>query len=191
MTSNAFNVRAGNPPLFYWALEPLTALPFQRIAWAWIVAMYAYSAAGFVFALRFLGWSTWFIPAIVFLLLPETVTGALYGNVHGPVFAALSLSLLLMRRHPAIAGAVAALGWLKPQIVLPLVFVIIVFHCPHRKRMLVGFMSATALFRALFPSPLMSLATIALGLLLASEDRSELPDAPGHRIVPIRPEESS
>jgi Glycosyltransferase family 87 len=144
VTSNAFNVRAGNPPLFYWALEPLTAVPFQRIAWVWILAMYVCSAAGFVFALRYLGWTSWVFPTIVFLLLPETVTGALYGNVHGPVFAALSLSLLLVRRHPAVAGAVAALGWLKPQLALPLIFVIFVFHCPDRKRMLVGFLSVTA-----------------------------------------------
>jgi hypothetical protein len=123
VTINAFNVRAGNPPIFYWALEPLTNLPFQRIAWLWIISMYLSSAAGFLLALRYLGWSKWLVPLIVFLLMPEVMTGALYGNVHGPVFAALALSLVLMKRHPALAGAVAAFGWLKPQLALPLVLV--------------------------------------------------------------------
>jgi hypothetical protein len=111
--------------------------------------MYLFSATGFLLALRYLGWSNWLVPLIVFLLLPEVVTGALYGNVHGPVFAALALSLVLMKRYPALAGAVAAFGWLKPQLALPLVLVIFVFHCTDRRRMAAGFLSVTVLLLAL------------------------------------------
>jgi Glycosyltransferase family 87 len=145
VTKNEFNVRAGNPPLFYWALEPLTTLPFQRVALAWIVLMYLFSAMGFLLALRYLRWTSWLVPTIVFLLMPEVVTGALYGNVHGPVFAALALCLVIMNRHPALAGSVAAFGWLKPQLALPLVFVIFVFHATDRRRVAAGFMSMTGL----------------------------------------------
>jgi hypothetical protein len=145
VTTNKFNVRAGNPPLFYWALGPLTSLPFQRVAWAWIITMYLFSAAGFLLALRYLRWTSWLVPAIVFLLMPEVVTGALYGNVHGPVFAALALCLVLMDRYPTLAGVIAAFGWLKPQLALPLVLMIFVFHATDRMRMAAGFMAATAI----------------------------------------------
>jgi Glycosyltransferase family 87 len=144
VTTNQFNVRAGNPPLFYWALEPLTTLPFQRVAWAWIVTMYLFSVAGFLLALRYLRWTSWLVPTVVFLFMPEVVTGALYGNVHGPVFAALALCLVMMERYPTLAGAVAAFAWLKPQLGLPLVLVIFVFHATHRRRMVAGFVTVTA-----------------------------------------------
>ena len=149
VTTNEFNVRAGNPPLFYWALEPLTRLPFRTVAWLWILGMYLCAFAGFALTLRYLQWTRWQVPALVFLLMPAVVTGALYGNVHGPVFALLGLCLVLLRRHPAFAGAVGSLGWLKPQLALPLVFVIFVFHCERRRSMAAGFGALTAALLAL------------------------------------------
>lgn len=144
VTTQVFNVRAGNPPLFYWLLQPLTDMPFQAVALAWIALMYATSAVGFLLALRYFGWRRRFVPALVFMLLPQVVTGAAYGNVHGPVFAALALCLLLAARHPAIAGIVASCGWLKPQLAFPLVLLIFLFHAPARGRFASGWAGATA-----------------------------------------------
>jgi Glycosyltransferase family 87 len=143
MTGDRFNVRAGNPPLFYWALEPLTGLPFQRVAVAWILAMYLSSGAGFLLALRYLRWTNWLLPTVVFLLMPEVVTGATFGNVHGPVLVVIALCLVLMERHAGLAGAVGALGWLKPQIAFPLLLVIFLFHSVDRRRAAAGFLGAT------------------------------------------------
>jgi Glycosyltransferase family 87 len=178
VTKNEFNVRAGNPPLFYWALEPLTRFPFQRVAWAWIVAMYLFSAAGFLLALRYLRWSSWFVPILVFLLMPEVVTGALYGNVHGPVFAALAFSLVLADRHPGWAGAVAAFGWLKPQLALPLLLVIVLFHVRARRPMALGFTGVTLLWLVLtlLTTGLQSLVEWITGLHSWSQGISKEPN---------------
>jgi hypothetical protein len=143
VTKNELNVRAGNPPLFYWALEPLTTLPFQRVAIVWIVSLYLLSAVGFLLSLRFLGWKSWLVPTILFLLMPQVVTGCLYGNVHAPIFAAIALCLILADRYPALAGTIAAVGWLKPQLALPLLLLVFLFHAPHRKSFAVGFGAAT------------------------------------------------
>ncbi|HEX6509485.1 MAG TPA: glycosyltransferase family 87 protein, partial [Chloroflexota bacterium] len=71
VTTNKLNVRAGNPPLFYWILEPLTTLPFQQVAMVWIVAMYLTALAGFFLSLRYFRWTSWVTPALVFALMPQ------------------------------------------------------------------------------------------------------------------------
>lgn len=167
MTGDKANVRAGNPPLFYWALEPLTGLPFQRVAVMWIIAMYVSSALGFLLTLRYLKWTKWVLPTVIFLLMPEVVTGSTFGNVHGLVFVSLALGLVLANRHPGLAGAVAAFGWIKPQIAFPLLLVIFLFHVDQRRRAAAGFLSATAaLFIATaFTTGLLSLAQWVAGVV--------------------------
>jgi Glycosyltransferase family 87 len=144
VTSNVQNVRAGNPPLFYWALQPLARLPFQTAALLWILGMFACAAAGFAAALRFLGWERLWLPLAIFLLMPQVVLGACYGNVHAVVFAAVSAGLLIGARFPFWSGMVLGLAWLKPQLILPLVLLILMFHAARPARILGGFASATA-----------------------------------------------
>lgn len=137
--TNRSMVRVGYPPLFFWAIQPLSGLPFQPTAVVWILSMYALSAVGFLAVLRYLGWSRWILPCLVFLMMPQVIKGALYGNVSGLVFAAIGCSLLLLRRHPLEAGVLLSLGWLKPQVGLPIALLIILFHAPSRGRVLAGF----------------------------------------------------
>jgi hypothetical protein len=143
VTTNVQNVRAGNPPLFYRALGPVADLPFRTVAVVWIVSLLAVSGAGLLATLRFFGWSHWAIPLVVFLLMPQVVLGACYGNVHGIIFAAVAGGLLLAPRYPIASGTILSLGWLKPQLALPLVALIILFHAPRPLRVLSGFAAAS------------------------------------------------
>lgn len=144
-SSNPRLVRAGNPPLFYWLLEPAAGLPFRSTALAWILTMYGLSLAAFLACLRYLGWTRWALPCLIFMLMPQVVLGAAYGNLHALTLVAVVLGLILMRKHPELAGAALALGWLKPQITFPLVLVIFVFHAQHRARLAYGFAATTLL----------------------------------------------
>lgn len=132
-------VRVGQPPLFFWALEPLTHLPFQTVALAWILAVYVLSAFGFVAAARFVGLKWPVVPLILFLLMPQIVMAAFYGNVVGIVFAAVGCSLLLLRRYPFVAGAILTLAWLKPQVGFPIVLLLALFLVASRRQLIYGF----------------------------------------------------
>lgn len=144
MTREGHIVLAGNPPLFFWALQPLTRLPFQPAALGWIASMWVLSALGLLGALRYFGWRRRIIPCLLFLALPQVILGAYDGNVDGLVFAGIGGSLALLRRHPVAAGMVAALAWLKPQVALPVVLLMVLFHSAQWKRYAAGFLAATA-----------------------------------------------
>jgi hypothetical protein len=144
VTSNVQNVRAGNPPLFYWALSTLNRFPFQTVALAWIAFLFLVSGAGLVAALCYFGWSYVALPLAVFLLMPQVVLGAAYGNIHGLILAALAVALLLGRRYPLIAGIVLGYCWLKPQLAIPLAALIVLFHASRPIRVVAGFSLATA-----------------------------------------------
>lgn len=141
-------VRLANPPLFYWALQPLTNIPFRDAAMAWIAAMYALSAVGFLIALRYAGWTARLWPMAVFLFMPQTVLAATYGNVSGILMIAVTSSLLLARRYPVIAGAILSVGWLKPQITVPIALLILLFHAPFPRRVLAGIALGSAVLLA-------------------------------------------
>jgi hypothetical protein len=144
VTSNVGNVRAGNPPWFYWAIQPLTDLPFQPVALAWIAGLFLFSAVGLLAALRYFRLNRTAVPLAIFLLMPQVVLGACYGNIHGVLLAVLALGLMLGRRRPLAAGAVLGLAWLKPQLGLPLVALVILFHVQRPARVLAGFALSTA-----------------------------------------------
>ena len=120
-------IRVGNPPLVYWALEPLASTPFKRAATAWIVAMYSLLVAGLLLTLYHLGWPRRVLPLLIFLAMPPTVLAGYYGNVDGIVFASFAAALLLARRFPLAGGAVLTLAWLKPQVALPIVLLLFLF----------------------------------------------------------------
>jgi hypothetical protein len=145
-------VRAGNPPLSYWLLEPLTDRPFQPVAWGWLAFLTTVALLGFWASLAACGWRRRFVPVVIFLLLPPVLIGNAYGNVHALAFTALALVLLFIRRYPYLAGVCGTIGWLKPQLVFPLILLLALSQRRVAGRFVVGFAGATAL---------LALATIA------------------------------
>lgn len=137
-------VRVGNPPLLFWAMEPLAEMPFQPAAIAWIVSLLLISAAAFLALLRYMGWRVWLAPLILFMLVPQVYMGPFYGNVVSLEFAGVSFALFVMRRHPALAGVFLTVAWLKPVTAFPVVLLIILFHTHDRRSAIGGFVGATA-----------------------------------------------
>ena len=172
------HVRVGNPPLMYWAMGPLTDRSFVVTAWASLLTLYLLSAVGFVAILRYCGWRRWFLPTVVFLLMPQVVLGAFYGNPVSIVFAALALALGISRRYPILAGALLSLAWLKPPIALPAVLLIALFYVPNRVRLAVGFIGATCIFllATIATTGTHSLALWLRGLTRYSNDMGIQPD---------------
>ncbi len=178
MTNRKAVVRVGNPPLFLWALQPLTSLPFQPVAWVWMLALYALSGLGFAAVLAWLGWRHFAVPTLLFLAFPQTILGMYYGNVIDLVLAAVGCSLWLAKRHPLLAGALLSLAWLKPPVALPVVVLIVLFHAPRRGPLLAGFTSATAglLGLTLAAAGTHSLMLWVQGLMDYSRDMAIQPD---------------
>jgi Glycosyltransferase family 87 len=137
-------VRAGNPPLFFWLLQPLSRLPFRTADLLWTIGMYTLSALGLLSALRALNWERWRVPTLLFLLMPQVVLSAYYGGATAIIFAGLGLTLLAARDQPFLAGMLATVGWLKPQLALPLVLIIGLFQVAARGRFFVGLLAGTA-----------------------------------------------
>jgi hypothetical protein len=137
-------VRVGNPPLLFWAMEPLTRFGFQAAALAWLVLMYALSLAGFLGALAYLGWRRRLIPCFLFALMPQVLFGPFYGNIVCLVFAGLGCALAVLRRYPFLAGALCSVALIKPPVALPIVLLLLLFHPAQRARMLAGFIVALA-----------------------------------------------
>lgn len=136
-------VRVGYPPLFFWALRPLAALQFRLAAIIWMAGMFLALLAGWLVLLRRLNWSRKTVPALLFLAMPQSVLAVIYGNITSLFFAVLMSSLALAARFPFAAGALAALGWLKPQLALPFVLLIALFQAGSLKRYAAGFAAAS------------------------------------------------
>lgn len=121
-------IRAGNPPLLYWAVGPVAGLRYRLAGWIWVALMEGVLIAGFLTLLRAFGWYHRALPLVAFLGMPQTLLAAYYGNIDAVVFAGLALSLLLRRMHPAWSGAALAVAWLKPQYGLPLAVLVLAFN---------------------------------------------------------------
>jgi hypothetical protein len=156
----------------------LTGLTFQPVALAWMFGLYLLSALGCVLCLRVLGWTAWLVPTALFLLLPQVVTGAFYGNVIGVVFAGIGGALAIARRHPLPAGALLAVAWLKPPVALPLALLIVLFHTGSRRATAAGFGIASLALLAvtLVTTGAGSLGIWVSGLLRYSRDMAIQPD---------------
>jgi hypothetical protein len=138
-------MRVGNPPLLFWALQPVATISFDTSAKLWCLAMYTCLAAGFLGCLATMGWRRRRLPMVLFLALPQTIYAAFYGNVDGLVFLALGWSAALARRRPVIAGALLTLAFLKPQVALPGALIIALFLSSSSIRVLTGFVATSAL----------------------------------------------
>jgi Glycosyltransferase family 87 len=156
-------VRVGNPPLFFWILGPLTAIPFRLAVLFWVLLMYALAAAGMIGILIHFGWRHRVLPLIVLLSMPMVVHGSLYGEVTSVYFAALGVSLALSRRYPFVSGVVLSLAWLKPPIALPLALLIMLFHTSSTVRAAAGFALTSAL------GLILTLVTVGGGSLIQWE----------------------
>lgn len=171
-------VRVGNPPLFFWALEPLPSRPFQPVALAGILVLYLLSIAGFIAALYRFGWKRYTLAALCFILMPQVVLGMFNGNVIGLVFAGIGLSLALAPRYPALAGAVLSVAWLKPPVALPIVLLIAAFHVARPARLVTGFslISASLFGLTLLTTGWSSVVNWIAGLVGYSQDMRTQPD---------------
>lgn len=128
----------GYPPLYFWLLEPLTGLPFQAVALAWIALSIAMMVGGFVAVLRFLDWRSFTVPAVLFVLMPETTLEAYYGNPTGLVVGIIFIASLLQKRYPLAAGLLLSLTFLKPQLAAPTLLLICLFHTARPRRVFSG-----------------------------------------------------
>ncbi len=142
-------VRFGYPPLFAWLLQPFVGMPFQVFAWAWSLFLLTAAATGFVALLSWFGWRRRVLPTLVFLGMPFVIFGPYYGNPVPLVFGALAGALWLQRRHPVLAGLLLSAAWLKPQVGLPAVLLILLFHTENPRLALRGVVAGTAAFAAL------------------------------------------
>ncbi len=136
-------IRVGNPPFFFTALRPLATLPFRTAALLWIAAMYAlFAIAGFGL-MRGLGWRRYSFPLVVFLVTPQVLLGALYGNAQAVVFAVLVAGLLVAKRYPVAAGALMALALVKPQVGIPGALLVMLLYPNWAPRMCSAFVAAS------------------------------------------------
>jgi hypothetical protein len=137
-------MRVGNPPLLFWALQPLSAVSFDASAKAWCLAMYGLLTFGFLGCLVAMDWRRRRFPLLIFLTLPQTMYAAYYGNVDGIVFAALAWSAVLTRKSSFLAGALLTLCFLKPQVAIPGALLIMLFVAPQPLRCVSGFLAASS-----------------------------------------------
>jgi hypothetical protein len=182
-------VRVGNPPLFFWALSPLTGLPFGRVGLGWAISLYLLSAAGFLLLLRYLGWRNRLIPLVIFLAMPQVFLGAFYGNVVAIVFFAVSLAVALARRYPCAAGALLVLAWMKPPVALPVAALVFLFHARERGKLVVGFVAATTclVVASAVATGAHSLGMWVGGMLRYSRDVTAEPDIASLAGLYVRP----
>lgn len=144
--SSAYNrmvIRVGNPSLFFWALQPLLSLPFQPVALGWLVSCVVLVSAGLLGTLTAFGWRNKAFPVLLFVGAPPVTLAVYYGNVNCVMFAALGIALGIMRRNPVAAGAILSAAWLKPQVGLPCVALVVLFEPAVAKHLLVGFAVAS------------------------------------------------
>lgn len=131
-------VRVGNPPLFFWAMRPLAALPFRVAAVAWTIAMAFLSAVSLLALLRRARLPRPGLALIVAVAMPATTLAVFYGGPNPLILAALSGALLVARRFPVAAGAITAVGLLKPELGVPLATLIAVFSSSSFRRFAAG-----------------------------------------------------
>jgi hypothetical protein len=168
----------GNPPLFFWALEPLTDRDFGPVGIAWGIFLYALAAGGFLILLGHLGWRKRAVPVLIFLLMPQVFLGPFYGNVIELVFFVLAAAVALSRRYPYAAGSLLVFAWMKPPVALPIALLIILFHARDRVKVAGGFVGATlvALAATVAATGGHSLAMWIGGMLRYSRDITLEPD---------------
>lgn len=140
--------RVAEPPVLFWALQPLAALPFQRAILIGEMVSLMSVVAGLLLLLQAFGWRRSGLALLAGLVLPPTFQYVYEGNVGVLIFAGLALGLLVARRYPVVAGIALSLAICKPQVALPLAGLVILFHAGSRFRALAGFAVGAAVVLA-------------------------------------------
>jgi hypothetical protein len=134
-------------PWLAYALAPMTNLPWE-VAYATYAALLGLILLAASFGtLTLLGWSRRraALGAGCTLLCAVGFINLFMGQVSVIVFGALMAAWLLARsRRPWLAGAVLALVWVKPNIGLPLSLVLALLEPVVARRMMAGFLVASA-----------------------------------------------
>jgi hypothetical protein len=131
--------RVASPPLFFWLLSPVAALPFQLSGVAWIFLTYGVAVSGFFAGLRALRWRDVSFPLLAFATSPLLVFAIYPGNVDGIVCGALGWSFAQANSRPVLSGVLASVAAIKPQVGLPLAALLILFHSARPARSVLGF----------------------------------------------------
>jgi len=134
-------------PWLAYALAPLTGLPWQLAYAIYALLLGIILLAASFGSLRLLGWSRRraALGAGCTLLAAVGFINLFMGQVSVIVFGALIAAFMLARqRRPGLAGAVLALAWVKPNIGLPLALVLALLEPAAARRILAGFVAASA-----------------------------------------------
>ncbi len=131
--------RVAEPPVFFWAMEPLGGRSLA-LGSAVLEVVFALSAiVGLWASLAAFGRRRVVLPILIGLALPPMTYYIFIANLGVLVFAACSLGLLLARRHPLLAGCLLSMAICKPQLALPLAGLVLLFHSASWLRSLAGF----------------------------------------------------
>lgn len=150
-------------PVVAWALIPLTVLPFS-LAWACFTVLGVALTGSSVYSLtRHFGWGHPAVAVSTVELLWVSLWGYLLGQFDALLLASLSVALLArLHGRGVVAGAVLAAAWVKPQLLLPAVPLVVLSFWPDRRatvRCATGFLTSSVVL-------LLVDAVVTPGLLL-------------------------
>ena len=142
-----------NPPLFNAALVPLAGLPLAQGFAIYSVFVVACAALGVWLLVRALGWTTQRVMAVALVLVSPAFFVTLWnGQQSTLLLCALGGALYALRQgRPGLAGALMALTWVKPHLLIPVALAAPLLLADRRSavRWSLGLGAATALGVAL------------------------------------------
>lgn len=131
--------RVAEPPVLFWAMEPLIGLPFALVCLIYEVLFALCAIVGLTAVALAFGLQRPVIPVLIGLALPPVSYYVDIANLGIFVFAAIGVGFMLARRHPLLSGMALSLAICKPQLAVPIAGLVILFHSSSRLRSIVGF----------------------------------------------------
>jgi hypothetical protein len=123
--------------VFAWLLIPFTALSFWAGFATFVALSLGLTVASIWLLARRLGWRSPWLLALPAPLLWVSTWGFLLGQFDAILLTALIVSILFRLQGRTLApGAVLAVVWLKPQLLLPAVPLLALSYWPDRRRLL-------------------------------------------------------
>jgi hypothetical protein len=137
-----------NPPLFAWAMAALTVVPERSAYVIWLAVMLAAMLAGVALLASTYGMGRRGWALLVFAITPAPVIAYFLGQQTPLLLVALAAALMALRhKRPALAGVLLTVGWIKPHLMFPIALVLVaMLGRPQARRLLAGFLCASALF---------------------------------------------
>jgi hypothetical protein len=136
--------RVAEPPVLFWAMEPLIGLPFALVCLIYEVVFALCAVVGLTAMAYAFGWSRPVIPVLIGLALPPVSYYVDITNLGIFVFAGLGVGFLLCRRYPLLSGMVLSVAICKPQLAVPIAGLVLLFHSSSRIRSIAGFVVGAA-----------------------------------------------